>query len=110
LPLSEKVRIEIFIPDPSNRVYNDLLEELSTELSYSFGGCTDIPASGRYQSAVGQILTDKINVVFSDAPLRWERDRLVLEQYVDWLKRAAQQALEQEEVVLISVHAVSHCE
>lgn len=108
MPLSEKVRIEIFIPDPPDIAYRDLLEELATELSYAFGGCTEVPASGKYRSFDGVIVSDKITILFSDAPLLWERDRLAVGQYVDRVKRAAQRALEQEEVVLISVFSVCH--
>lgn len=108
MPLSEKVRIEIFIPDLPDIAYRNLFQELTTELSYAFGGCTEVDASGKYHSFDGRLQTDNIHILFSDAPLLWERDRLALEQYVDWVKRAAQQALEQEEVVLISVYPVCH--
>lgn len=110
MPLSEKVRIEIFIPDPPDTAYRDLLEELATELSYAFGGCTEVAASGKYRSFDGLIFSDKINILFSDAPLLWERDRLALGQYVDWVRGAAQLALEREEVVLVSVYPVAHGE
>jgi len=99
LPLSEKVRIEIFIPDPSDPVYHDLLEELAAEVSYAFGGCTEVLASGKYRSFDGFIISDRISILFSDAPLLWERDRLALGQYVQWVRRAAQRALEREETV-----------
>lgn len=110
MPLSEKVRIEIFIPDLPDVAYRALLEELATELSYAFGGCTQVLASGKYRSRDGLIFPDKIIILFSDAPLLWERDRLTLGQYVDWLRHAAQRALEREEVVLVSVFPVCHGE
>jgi hypothetical protein len=110
LPLSEKVRIEIFIPDVPQFAYRDLLEELSTELTYAFGGCTQVSASGKYRSFDGLIVPDKINILFCDVPLLWERDRLALGQYVDRVRRAAELALAREEVVLISVHQVCHGE
>jgi hypothetical protein len=110
LPLSEKVRIEIFIPDPPDIAYRSLQLELATELSYAFGGCTEVLASGKYRSFDGLLITDKIKVLFSDAPLVWEKDQLVLGQYVDWVIRAAKKALELEEVILISVHPVCHGE
>jgi len=34
LPLSERVRIELFIPDLPDRIYSDLLERLGDELAY----------------------------------------------------------------------------
>ena len=110
MPLSERVRTEIFIPDPPDRAYRNLLEELATELSYSFGGSTTIPAFGKYRASDGQIISDKINLLFSDAPFRWELDRLALGRYVDWVKQAAQQALAHEEVVMINLHSVCHFE
>jgi hypothetical protein len=109
LPLSEKVRIEVFIPDPADPVYRELLEQLAAELSYTFGGSTILSASGRYRSHNG-LIADRINILFSDAPLSWQRDRLALGQYVDWVRRAAQRALEQEEAVLVSVYPVCHGE
>ena len=108
--LSEKVRIEIFVPDPPNPIYSDLLEELATELSYAFGGSTTISALGKYRSSTGFIVPDRINILFSDAALLWERDRLALEQYVEWVSRAVERALEREEAVLISVYPVGHGE
>lgn len=110
MPLSEKVRIEIFIPDPPDVAYHDLLEELAAELSYAFGGCTEVRAAGKYRSFDGVLLSDKIKVLFSDAPLLWERDRLALGRYVDWVRRAAQRALDREEAILISVHPVCHAD
>jgi hypothetical protein len=110
LPLSEKVRIEIFIPNSFDVAYRDLLEELATELSYAFGGCTQIAALGKYRSFDGLIFPDQINILFCDIPLLWKRDRLTLGQYIDWVKHAAERTLEREEVVLISVYPVCHGE
>jgi hypothetical protein len=110
LPLSERVRIEIFIPDPLDAAYYDLLEELAGEVSYAFGGCTEVLASGKYRTFEGRIVSDRISILFADAPLLWERDRLVLGQYVDWVRRAAKRALEREEAVLVSVYPVYHGE
>jgi hypothetical protein len=110
LSLSEKVRIEIFIPDSLDNVHRNLIEELATEFSYAFGGCTDVSAAGNYHSSDGLIISDKIHILFSDAPLQWERDRLALEHYVDRVKSAAERALELEEVVLISVFSVCHAD
>ena len=108
MQLSEKVRIEIFIPNSLDNAYRRLLQELATELSYAFGGCTEIAALGKYRSLDGLIFSDQINILFSDIPLLWERDRLILTRYIDCMKHSAERALESEEVVLISVHPVCH--
>jgi hypothetical protein len=40
LPLSEKARIEVYLPDLPKPAYEDLLESLDQEFTYTFGGCT----------------------------------------------------------------------
>ncbi len=108
MPLSERVRIEIFIPDPPDVSYRVLRQEIASELSYAFGGCTEISAAGKYCSPQGRIVSDNIRILFSDAPIQFERDQVTLSQYVDWVKHAAQQSLENEDEVLISVYPVCH--
>ncbi len=110
MPLSEKIRVEIFIPDLPDPIYDRLLEELGDELSYAFGGCTVSPTFGKYRSAAGAILPDKVNLLFTDAPFHWDEDRNVIERYVQEIQSVVQQALEKEEAVLIAVHPVSHLE
>ena len=108
--LSEKVRVEIFIPDLPDPAYSRLLPELEAELSYTFGGCTVLSASGHFQSEAGLILPDKIAIVFTDVALDINRDRLRIGQYVDWVAAAISNALPQEEAILIVVHAIYHAE
>jgi hypothetical protein len=40
LPLSEKARIEVYLPDLPKAAYEDLLDALDREFTYAFGGCT----------------------------------------------------------------------
>ncbi|HKQ06259.1 MAG TPA: hypothetical protein VJ464_14080 [Blastocatellia bacterium] len=108
MPRSEKVRIEIFIPDLPDPIYSRILDELGDELSYAFGGCTVTLTSGKYRSASGIILPDKINLLFTDTPFRWEEDRNVIEQYGQELQNVVQRALEKEEAILIAVYPVFH--
>ena len=109
MPLSEKVRIEIFVPDLPDPLYSRLLDELGDELSYAFGGCTVIATSGKYPSTSG-ILPDKINILFTDTPFQWEKDRAVIGQYAEELRDVVQRALNKEEAVLIAVYLVYHAE
>jgi hypothetical protein len=110
LPLLEKIRIEVFVPDLPDPIYGRLLHELSDELSYTFGGCTVIPAEGKYRSTAGSILPDKISILFTDRPFYWDRDRLLIEQYAGALRQVAQRALSVEEAILIAVHPAYHIE
>ena len=110
MPLSEKVRIEMFIPDLLDPIYGRLLEEFGDELSYAFGGCTVASTSGKYRSDSGVILPDRINILFTDAPFQWEKDRDVIERYAGGLREVIEQALKDEEAILISVYPVYHIE
>jgi len=110
LPLSEKVRIEIFVPDLPEPIYAQILEEFGDELSYVFGGCTITPSTGKYHSASGIILPDKISVLFTDAPFKWDVDRVLLTQYAEELRDVIQQALKGEEAILVALHSVYHVE
>ncbi|MGA9997548.1 MAG: hypothetical protein WBP93_19185 [Pyrinomonadaceae bacterium] len=110
MPLSEKVRIEIFIPDLPDPIYDRILEEFSDELSYAFGGCTITSSSGKYRSAAGVILPDKINILFTDTPFKWKKDRALITQYAEELYDIIQRALEGEEAILITVHPIHHVE
>jgi hypothetical protein len=40
LPLSEKARIEAYIPDLPQQTYQNLLDALAQEFTYTFGGAT----------------------------------------------------------------------
>jgi hypothetical protein len=108
LPLSEKVRIEIFIPDLPDPIYGRILEELGNELAYAFGGSTVIRAEGKYHSSDRSILPDKVNLLFSDTPFVWSRDKLTIELYAQRLRLVVQRALTTEESILVLVYPVFH--
>lgn len=110
MPLSEKVRIEIFIPDSPDPLYSRILEELGNELTYAFGGCSVIGTSGKYRSSTGLILADKVQFLFSDTAFQWVRDRLVLEQYADRMRTVVKRTLSREEAILVVAYPVAHAE
>jgi len=110
LPLLEKVRIELFIPDLPDPIYGRLVDELGDELSYAFGGCTVSPTYGKYRSTGGFILPDKINILFTDTPFYWDKDRLLIERYARALLQVVQQVLSKEEAILIAVYPVYEIE
>jgi hypothetical protein len=110
LPLSGKVRIEIFIPDLPDPTYGSILDELGNELTFAYGGCTVVSTSGKFRSTDGVILPDKVNLLFSDTPFLWERDRLVIEYHAERIRSAVRKALVQEESVLVATYPVYHAE
>jgi hypothetical protein len=109
LPLSEKARIEVYLPDLPEVAYQELLDTLNREFSYTFGGCTTVRGlAGSYLSRLGQILTDRINLLFTDTPLSFTRRFEQLSEYVEELRQAVFSALD-EESVLVVAYPVYHC-
>jgi len=110
LPLSERARLEVYLPDLPRASYQDLLSELTQEFTYTFGGCTIIHGlDGGYLSQTGLQIQDRINLIYTDTPYAFEPNFEVVSMYSDRLKRTVNTALK-EEVVLITVAKVYHAD
>jgi hypothetical protein len=110
LPLSEKARIEVYLPDVSRAEYQDLLVELQQEFTYTFGGCTTVRGlEGNYLSRGGHVIRDRVNLVYTDTPFTIGGNFELISRYADRLREAAFDALD-EEAVLITVYPVHHAE
>jgi hypothetical protein len=110
LPLSEKARIEVYLPDVPRQAYQDLLAALEQEFTYAFGGCTTVRGlEGNYLSRLGLRVRDRIDLVYSDAAFAFDDNFDLISRYTDELRRAAFEALE-EEAVLIVAFKVYHAE
>lgn len=110
MPLSEKARIEVYLPDLPRASYRDLLSALTQEFTYTFGGCTIIRSlDGSYLSQAGSPIQDRINLIYTDTPYTFEENFEIVSAYADKLKAAALAALE-EEAILVVVSQVYHAE
>ena len=110
MPLSEKARIEVYLPDLPRPAYQDLLAELDREFTYTFGGCTIIRGlDGSYLSRQDRRMRDRINLLYADTPFAFDGNRARIARYADELREAAFEALE-EEAVLVVVFKVYHSE
>jgi hypothetical protein len=108
LPLLEKARIEVYLPDLPKQAYQDLLNALDQEFTYAFGGCTIIRGlEGSYLSQAGLKLEDRINLIYTDTPYGFKDNFEIISKYADKLREAAFKALE-EEAILVAVHQVYH--
>jgi hypothetical protein len=71
LPLYERARIEVYLPDLPKVLYQDLLEALNQEFTYTFGGCTIIRGlDGSYLSNLGIRMQDRTALV--RGPRHWQ--------------------------------------
>jgi hypothetical protein len=108
LPLLERVRVEVYLPDLPSSEYQKLLRSFEEEFTYAFGGCSIVRGlEGSYLSEVGDRIPDRINLIYSDMPLSLSTNFDTVAGYVGKLKGAAIEALA-EEAVLISVAKVYH--
>ena len=108
MPLLERVRVEVYLPDLPSSEYQNLLRSLQEEFTYVFGGASVVRSlEGSYLSESGELIPDRINLLYSDAPLALSTNFDSLAAYVGELKRAAME-VPSEETVLISVEQVYH--
>jgi hypothetical protein len=110
LPLSEKARVEVYLPDLPKQTYQNLLEALEEEFTYTFGGSTTIHGlDGNYLSHAGFPIRDRVNLIYTDTTFSFEENLDRLSRYTDELRKAAFEALE-EEAILVVVLKVYHSE
>ena len=110
MPLSEKARIEVYIPDLPQQTYQNLLNALAQEFTYTFGGSTIIRGlDGSYLSRVGVRMQDRIHLIYADTPFALAENFESLSRYTDALREAAFEALT-EETILVVVLQVYHAE
>ena len=108
MPLLERTRVEVYLPDLPLPEYQNLLQSFEEELTYAFGGSSTLRGlKGSYLSAAGRLIPDQINLLYSDAPVALSTDFALVAAYVRELKNAAMEALS-EETILISVGQVYH--
>jgi len=110
LPLSERARIEIYLPDLPTEPYQNLLRVFQQELTYVFGGCSILrEVDGSYLSFDGTQISDHVTIVYADAPFGFNENFDVLSKYTDELREAAFEALDEEAVLVVTMkvyHAV----
>ena len=110
MPLSEKARIEVYLPDLPKQTYQNLLEALEQEFTYTFGGATIIHGlGGSYLSHAGLPIRDRGNLIYTDTPFAFEENFERISRYTDELRKAAFEALA-EEAILVVVLKVYHAE
>jgi hypothetical protein len=110
LPISEKARVEVYLPDLPRPAYRRLLERLDSEFAHTFGGCTTLRGlDASYLSRKGLSISDRINLIYTDAPLSIRENFTQFSKYGETLHLAVHDTLE-EEAVLVVMFSVYHVE
>ncbi len=105
-----RVRVEVYAPIRYEPAYQDTLSWLIREFTELRGGCTVIESTGGYYlSQAGEIIDDRVSVVYCDFPMSWnkraERDEVL--HYCAGLQTFLLENL-WEEAILIVAYPVSH--
>jgi hypothetical protein len=107
-----RIRVEVYVPVRYEAAYQNTLSWLIREFTELRGGCTVIEnAAGYYLSEEGEIIDDRVSVVYCDFPLSWHRraERGEALRYCAGLQGFLLDNL-WEEAILIAAHPVSHTE
>ena len=108
MPLLERARVEVYVPDLPAPHYRDLLLSFEEEFTYAFGGCTIVQGlSGSYLSRAGVKTPDRINLIYADLPVALSTNFESAARYADELEQAAFAVLN-EESVLVAVGQIYH--
>jgi hypothetical protein len=108
LPLLERARVEVYIPDLPAPHYRDLLFAFEEEFTYAFGGSTIVGGlEGSYLSIAGVKTPDRINLIYTDLPLALSTNFDSVARYAEELKQVAADALS-EEALLVTVTQIYH--
>lgn len=90
MPLLERARVEVYVPDLPGPHYHNLLLSFEEEFTYAFGGCTIVRGlEGSYLSRSGVKTPDRINLVYTDLPTALSTSFDSAARYADELKRVA---------------------
>lgn len=110
MPLSAKARVEVYLPDFPRANYQELLNTLRREFTYTFGGCTIVGGlEGSYLSYSGRHVQDRINLIYTDTPYTFEANFDIVATYADTLRAVAFAALE-EDTILVAVMKTYHAD
>ena len=72
MPLLERVRVEVYLPDLPSSEYQNLLRSFEEEFTYAFGGSPIVRGlEGSYLSEAGERIPDRISLLYSDAPVAY---------------------------------------
>ena len=108
MPLLERARVEVYVPDLPASHYRNLLLSFEEEFTYTFGGCTIVRGlEGSYLSKAGIKTADRISLIYTDGPVAFSTSFSIAARYADELKRAAFETLD-EETVFVAVAQVYH--
>ena len=108
MPLSARARVELYLPDRPEPIYQDLYHAIVNEFTNVFGGCTTQHSKGSYLADSGASIAEKVLVVYADTEFDFQDNLELVTEYADHLRGDVHLALDEEEEILVAVWSVSH--
>ena len=105
-----RIRVEVYVPIRYQRSYQELLIWVIEEFTQLRGGCTvNENVGGYYLSHANEVIIDRVNVVYCDFPMNWNKkaDRAEVLDYCATLRQFLFENLWEEEV-MIGAYPISH--
>lgn len=105
-----KIRVEVYVAIRFEPAYKETLTWVIEEFTELRSGCTvNENSSGYYLSKRGEVVNDRVSVVYSDFPMNWHKqaDRVDVVYYCSTLRNFLLENLWEEEI-LIAAFPVSH--
>jgi hypothetical protein len=98
-----RIRVEVYVPIRYHPAYQASLTWVIEEFTQLRGGCTvNESAGGYYLSRANEVIADRVNVVYSDFPMNWNKksDRAKVPAYCASLKQFLYANLLEEEIMI----------
>lgn len=105
-----RIRVEVYLPVRYESAYQDTLAWIIRQFTELRGGCTVIEnAGGYYLSQQGELIDDRVSVVYCDFPMNWTKrsERKEVLEYCSELQSFMLRNL-WEEAVLIAAYPTAH--
>ena len=104
MPLSARARIEVYLPDQLSLASQELLIVFNREFTHTFGGATLWRGlDGSYLAQNGQMVRDRINLLYTDTPFSLDENIEELTIYMAKLRQAVLDALQEEAVLVVAL-------
>jgi hypothetical protein len=106
--LLKRTRIDVYVPEKKNEVYERLRKAIEKEFVFTFGGCTVIEGvRGLYLRSGEKPEGDRITRIYADMPFSLEDQQKVVTAYADSLREAAAETIP-EQSILVTVEEIYH--
>ena len=94
----------MYLPDLLSLASQEMLIAFNQEFTHTFGGATLWRGlDGSYLAQNGQVVRDRINLLYTDTPFSLEENTDQVSSYMGKLRQAVLDALQEEAVLVVAL-------